>query len=101
MKTQLELKLNKLPETVQVNSEWYDLHMTRFTSGDELVWCIEYQDEVGNSIFSVQHKSIQACVDSALGEINKINYLSSPEGQFMSMVYNAHPNKFDINSLYT
>ena len=93
MKTQLELKLNKLPETVQVNDEWYDLHITKFTDGDELVWGIEYQDEVSNSVYAVQHKSLQACVDSMLRIINNANYLSTKEGAFLATIYNAHPYK--------
>ena len=68
MKTELEKKLNKLPEFIVIdNNKWF---LRIYKSPD--LWYIDYTDDVENSYLSVVHTSLQAAVDTTLKEIKNL-----------------------------
>lgn len=69
MKTELEKKLNKLPE--YINSE--DIYYFLLIRKDNSVWIVEYVDLLTeNTLLLVSHISLQAAVDTALKEIKNL-----------------------------
>ena len=72
MKTELEKKLNKLPEYIELNKVKFCLDIGKYKENDILMWCISYIDYCDNILFSVQHQSLQAAVDTMLSEIKKL-----------------------------
>ena len=73
VRTELEKKLHKLPDSIDIDSCLYALFITKIKAdehNDE--WFIDYKDEADNTLFSVQHKSLQAAVDTALKEIKNL-----------------------------
>lgn len=70
MKTELEKKLNKLPEYISLDNIFYFLLIRKNNSH----WVIEYVDLITeNTLFLVSYQSLQAVVDTTLKEIKKIN----------------------------
>ena len=73
MKTELEKKLNKLPEDTLVGNTLFVMFITKHhISDEEITWCIEYKDEVDNTLLSIEHTSLQAAVDTTLKEIKNL-----------------------------
>ena len=73
VRTELEKKLHKLPDDIEVDFCIYVLLITKIATdkyNDE--WFIEYKDESGNTLLSVQHNTFQAAVDNTLREIKKL-----------------------------
>ena len=69
MKTELEKKLNKLPEYVNSDNIFYFLLIRKNDSN----WIIEYIDVITeNTLILINHKSLQAAVDTTLKEIKNL-----------------------------
>lgn len=69
MKTELEKKLNKLPEYVNSDNIFYFLLIRKNDSN----WIIEYVDVITeNTLILINHKSLQAAVDTTLKEIKSL-----------------------------
>ena len=68
MKTELEKKLNKLPDYIVIDNNKCNVYIYK---GDSL-WYIDYINEFDNCYLSVVHKSLQAAVDTMLSEIKKL-----------------------------
>jgi len=69
MKTELEKKLNKLPEYINSDNIFYFLLMRKNDSN----WIIEYVDVLTeNTLILVSHQSLQAAVDTTLKEIKNL-----------------------------
>lgn len=71
MKTQLERKLEKLPDCLKLEDCSYYLEITKFQDDETLkdVWHISYKDLADNILIVVYHKSIQAAVDNMLAAL--------------------------------
>lgn len=76
MKTELEKKLNKLPDSILQENTLYALFITKVIwdslDNNQCTWYIDYKDEVDNTILHVEHQSLQAAVDTALKEIKNL-----------------------------
>lgn len=68
MKTELEKKLNKLPDFIIIDNNKYDVNIYK---GDGL-WYIDYTNEFDNCYLFVVHQSLQAAVDTTLKEIKNL-----------------------------
>lgn len=69
MKTELEKKLNKLPEYINSDNIFYFLLIRKNDSN----WIIEYVDVITeNTLILVSHQSLQAAVDTTLKEIKNL-----------------------------
>lgn len=68
MKTELEKKLNKLPDFIVIDNNKYDVDIYK----DEGLWYIDYTNEFDNCYLSVVHTSLQAAVDTTLKEIKNL-----------------------------
>jgi hypothetical protein len=76
MKTELEKKLIKLPDSILQENTIYALFITKVIwdslDNSQCTWYIDYKDEVDNTILHVEHQSLQAAVDNTLKEIKKL-----------------------------
>jgi hypothetical protein len=76
MKTELEKKLNKLPDSILQENTIYALFITKVIwdglDNSQCTWYIDYKDEVDNTILHVEHQSLQAAVDTTLKEIKNL-----------------------------
>ena len=69
MKTELEKKLNKLPEYINSDNIFYFLLIRK----NDTTWIIEYVDVITeNTLILVSHNSLQAAVDTTLKEIKNL-----------------------------
>lgn len=69
MKTQLEKKLNKLPEYINSDNIFYFLLIRK----NDTTWIIEYVDVITeNTLILISHKSLQAAVDNTLSSLKEI-----------------------------
>ena len=69
MKTELEKKLNKLPEYINSDNIFYFLLIRK----NDTTWIIEYVDVITeNTLILVSHQSLQAAVDTILKEIKNL-----------------------------
>ena len=91
MKTEIEKKLEKLPAYIIIDDICYQFKLQKDKETNH--WFIDYTDNDNNSMLIIEHSSLQAAVDNTLKEIKRIDYFNTPEGNFMSMIYNAHPEK--------
>ena len=76
MKTELEKKLNKLPDSILQEKTIFALFITKVIwdsiNNNQCTWYIDYRDEVDNTILHVEHQSLQAAVDTTLKEIKNL-----------------------------
>ena len=76
MKTELEKKLNKLPDSILQENTIYALFITKVIwdglNNNHCTWYIDYKDEADNTILHVEHQSLQAAVDTTLKEIKNL-----------------------------
>jgi len=72
MKTELEKKLNKLPDEVMYENTSFSLRITKINVGKENNWFINYIDKANNSLIFVEHQSLQAAIDTTLKEIKNL-----------------------------
>jgi hypothetical protein len=69
MKTQIEHKLNKLPDSITTEDCVYYFNMHKHDG----YWFIAYCDLEDNPLFIVEHTSLQAAVDNTLSTIKTLN----------------------------
>ena len=68
MKTELEKKLDKLPEFIIIDNSTCGINIYKCDN----LWFIDYTNEFDNCYLSVVHKSLQAAVDNTLKEIKNL-----------------------------
>ena len=76
MKTELEKKLDKLPDSILRDNTIFALFITKVIwdskNNKECTWYISYKDEADNILIEVQHNKLHAAVDNTLASLKKI-----------------------------